>query len=76
MLEEVFGVGETFDVETEKLFDEFYLLKETILRGDVSNQDRFTELSGVLASKSIETKDIVARELRQLARLSGREFAI
>lgn len=76
VLEEVFGVGETFDVETEKLFDEFYLLKEAILRGDVSNWDRFTELSSVLASKSIETKDIVARELRQLARLSGREFAI
>ncbi len=76
VLEEVFGVGETFDVETEKLFDEFYLLKEAILRGDVSNWDRFTELSSVLASKSIETKDIVARELRQLARLSGREFAV
>lgn len=76
VLEEVFGVGETFDVGTEKLFDEFYLLKETILGGDVFNQDRFTELSSVLASKSIETKDIVARELRQLARLSGREFTI
>ncbi len=73
VLDTIFDI-EDFDVETERLFEQFYQLKQELLTGNDKNLDEFRKLSRTLIEKSVEVKDIVGRELRQLQRLSGREI--
>ncbi|MBS4099476.1 MAG: AAA family ATPase [Sulfuricella sp.] len=75
ILEEVFGIEGEFDVETEGLFEEFYRLREVFLK-DPSNPQALLEAAAKLAERGEEAKLIVARELRQIARISGKELGL
>lgn len=76
ILEEIFGIDEEFDIQTEEEFKEFYTVKDELLNGQAGNEERFLELAKKLADKSLEVKNIVARELRQLSRVLNKEYAV
>ncbi len=76
ILEEIFGISEEFDVETEKKFARFYILRDEINGNNFDNENEFRTLATDLASKSSETRDIIGRELRQLTKQTGKDFKI
>lgn len=76
VLDEIFDVDEYFDIQTEAEFKEFYSIKDELLEGKEQNLSRFMEVAKKLAEKSPEISDIIGRELRQLTRLTGNEFAL
>ena len=71
ILSEVFGVEQEFDVETEGLFQRFHELKRQRLAGDDGVQGDLDALAQQLRTRSVETRDIVEHEMRQLARVLG-----
>jgi predicted ATP-binding protein involved in virulence len=71
ILSEVFGVEQEFDVETEELFQRFHELKRRRLAGDDGVQRELDGLAQQLRTRSVETRDIVEHEMRQLARVLG-----
>jgi predicted ATP-binding protein involved in virulence len=73
ILDEVFGIDDEFDVETELLFDEFYKNREGFLKNPESSQ-MLLENAAKLAGRGEEAALIVDRELRQISRLSGQEL--
>jgi predicted ATP-binding protein involved in virulence len=75
ILEEIFGVSEEFDVETEQLFDEFYKARDTVIKSK-ANVDEFLELAKKVATRGEEALFIVERELRQASRLVGQELVL
>jgi predicted ATP-binding protein involved in virulence len=69
ILEEYFQYEETFDLETETDFEEFYRLKEEILLAKISEKDEdFQKVIKRLSKKGTEVKTILGSELRQLQR--------
>lgn len=76
VMDEIFGIDEYFDVETEKTFAHFYELRHELLSGNTARSDEFSEISRKLALKSVEARDIVGRELRQLERITGKEISL
>ncbi|TAL45256.1 MAG: ATP-binding cassette domain-containing protein [Methylovulum sp.] len=75
ILDEVFGIDDEFDVETEMLFDEFYRLKELFLQAPQSPQT-LLEAANKLAARGEEAALIVSRELRQITRITGQELLL
>lgn len=76
VLDEVFGIDEFFDPETERDFDEFERLKQEVLKGNHSVIDELVAIAQRLSSKSIEVQDIVGRELRQLQRVTQQDLPL
>ncbi|MGB8666367.1 MAG: AAA family ATPase [Serratia inhibens] len=68
ILDEVFGVPEQFDVETEKQLDEFYRLRQLVMENKTDDTE-LRALANTLTQKGEEVGAIVSMELRQLARL-------
>jgi AAA15 family ATPase/GTPase len=68
ILDEVFGVPEQFDVETEKQLDEFYRLRQLVMENKTDDTE-LKALANTLTQKGEEVGAIVSMELRQLARL-------
>lgn len=66
VLKSVFGVEEEFDLETEKLLDEFRAMREQVLRG--RSYDEIVPLAEKLSARSVELRDIASMELKQLQR--------
>lgn len=76
VIDEIFGIEEFFDVETESEFQEFEKLKQKLLGGDKSVMPKLTALAQQLASKSVEVQDIVGREVRQLERITQQDIPL
>lgn len=76
VLEEVFGIEEDFDIETEKLFDEFYEFRNQILAKKEVNETNFLQLAKELAIKSLTVKNIVISELLQVNRKTGKNYQL
>lgn len=75
ILDEIFGIDDEFDVETEKLFDEFYRVREQFLKAPDSSQE-LRALAKKLTSRGEEAALIISRELRQIARITGQEITL
>ena len=76
VLDEIFGIDEYFDVDTEEDFEKFYDLKQSILSGNDTTIDELLQISRKLLDKTVETRDIVGRELRQIQRITGKEITL
>ncbi|MBF0541701.1 MAG: AAA family ATPase [Nitrospirae bacterium] len=80
VVEDIFGVKELFDLETEDLFKEFYELREKMLDNkniiSADENKKFIQLANILASKGTEIRDIIGREIRQLVRITGRDIEL
>ena len=75
ILEEIFGVSEEFDVETEQLFDGFYKERDSVIKTK-SISDKFLELAKQVANRGEEARFIIERELRQVSRLISQEVEL
>ena len=69
ILNEIFDIEEEFDVETEKGFAEFYQLKKQLLSGESKDFKKIEKKGEDLAKISLEVRDIIGREIRQLKKL-------
>ena len=76
ILDEVFGVEEDFDIETEEEFDVFYKMKNAILNKENINETKFINIARKLAEKGLETQNMVMFELRQLNKLTQKNFQL
>ncbi len=76
VLDEIFDIDEYFDIQTEADFKQFYQFKDELLSDNNSHLEEFSDLSRRLSQKGIEVQDIIGRELRQLERITGKEFAL
>lgn len=77
ILDEVFGIKDEFDVETEAMFDRFYALRDAFMAGpDGHDPADLLAVAGALAARGDEVAQIVLRELRQVGRLTGRELVL
>ncbi len=76
ILEEIFGVEETFDDETEAEFRQFYQLRDEIMQGDDDKITEWLQIARHLMKKGIEVTDIVGMEVRQMSRILKRELSI
>jgi predicted ATPase len=78
VLDEVFDIDKLFDIETETLFEQFYQLRDEIMR-DKNNEDKipvFLELARQLTQKGVEVTGVVGRELRQMSRIINRDLSL
>lgn len=76
ILEEIFGIKEQFGEAVEKKLDEFYLLKDKILKDEISIEDAaFQALVQKLSIQGVELESIIGMELKQINRLKGKAFA-
>ncbi|WP_423396000.1 AAA family ATPase [Burkholderia sp. LMG 21824] len=75
ILDEIFGIEQEFDVETERMFDEFYAERDQFLRQRASS-DQLLGAATRLAERSEEARTIVETELRQISRRSGVEVRL
>ncbi len=76
VLDEIFGIDEYFDVETEAQFDEFAKLKKDLLAGKAEVRKKLLEVAQTLSEKSTEVQDIIGRELRQIERITQQSIAL
>ncbi|MBC8045052.1 MAG: AAA family ATPase [Rhizobacter sp.] len=76
VLAEIFGIDEYFSVEMQSKLDVFYRYRNELMNGVESHRDDFLKLSQELSETSVEINDIVGREIRQLQRITGKEFAL
>lgn len=75
ILNEVFGIDDEFDIETEALFDDFYRFRDQFMK-DQQGREVLLETAGKLAARGEEAALIVSRELRQIARVTGQELSL
>ncbi|MBV6818582.1 AAA family ATPase [Rahnella sp. PD12R] len=68
ILEEVFGVEEQFDVETEELLEQLRLARNGYLAGTQDDSELKKTVELLLAKNSEELEGIVQMEMRQVAR--------
>jgi energy-coupling factor transporter ATP-binding protein EcfA2 len=76
ILEEVFGINAEFDVETERLLAEFYAARATLLQNHQADPTALRQAAAQVTERSEEAGHIVAREIRQLQRLTQRELSL
>jgi predicted ATP-binding protein involved in virulence len=74
ILEEVFGVKERFGIRVEEDLKQFYQFKSKILNDENYDFDGFLNLVSKLASESIELESMLGMELKQIKRLTGKDF--
>lgn len=75
ILEEIFGVSEEFDIETEQLFDTFYQARDVVIKSKQGIIE-FLELAKKIANRGEEARFIIERELRQVSRLISQELVL
>lgn len=75
ILDEVFGVSQEFDVATERLLDQFYDLRQAFLQSPQDSAE-LLNLAKAITTHSEEAGQIIARELRQITRITGRELSL
>ncbi|HMT93257.1 AAA family ATPase [uncultured Thiothrix sp.] len=75
ILEEIFGVSEEFDIETEQLFADFYKERDLVIKNKQIS-DKFLEIAKKVSSRGEEAQFIIERELRQVSRLISQEIIL
>ena len=74
ILEEIFGVKERFGIRVEEDLKKFYQFKSKILGEEDFDIEPFLDLVSKLASESIELESMLGMELKQIKRLTGKDF--
>ena len=72
VLRSIFGIESEFDIDTEKLFQEFHAEKRKLLSGETKNPQTVFALADKLAARSEEVAGLVGIELRQIERQLAR----
>lgn len=74
ILEEIFNVKERFGVQVEEDLKKFYQFKSKILGEEDFDIEPFLDLVSKLASESVELESMLGMELKQIKRLTGKDF--
>ncbi|HFA48793.1 MAG TPA: ATP-binding cassette domain-containing protein [Bacteroidetes bacterium] len=75
ILDEIFDVEERFGLETEQQLDDFYKMRDDIFAGKTIDKKEFTTLVNKLLKEGIEVQQIIGHELRQIKRITQKEFS-
>ncbi len=75
IIKEVFGIDSFFSVEVEKDLEQFRSFRTKILQGESYDKPAFDKLVEKLTDYGYEIEAIIARELRQIERLTTKETA-
>ncbi|MDJ0840706.1 MAG: AAA family ATPase [Acidobacteriota bacterium] len=76
VLSEIFGVKQRFGPEVEKRIDAFYDLRTRLLGGEIDALDAFVALGKELAETTLEVRNIVIPEIRQIEKALRRETGL
>ena len=68
VLEEIMGLEEWYDPETEKLLEEFRAERKQAYEGDFAAKEKATKLAEQIGKRSMELQYMMGRELRQMER--------
>jgi predicted ATPase len=68
VLEDIMGLEEWYDPDTEALLAQFRELRNAALRGDASAKQKAIDLAAAIGGRSLELQYMMGRELRQLQR--------
>lgn len=74
ILDEIFDVDEHFGQETEVNLSKFYTFRNSVLEGKNIDELQFKALIKELIEDGYEVEQIVGRELRQLKRITKKDF--
>lgn len=72
VLEEIMGVEEFYDPETEQLLAQFRSRRDLAYQGSAESQAEARRLAGVIGGRSIELQYLMGRELAQMDRQLNR----
>lgn len=75
IMDDIFNVKERFDVETEAELKLFYEQRDALMHKEEVDEDKFKALIAAIKKRSYELNDIMALELIQLKRVTGRDFS-
>ena len=76
ILQEVFGIHERFGEDTEEDLATFQKLRNKILKNETIDEEHFNQLIHRLSAESQEVSNIIGRELRQIKRITNKEFVV
>lgn len=68
VVEEIMGVNEWYDPETEKLLADFRAKRDAAYRGDANAKAAARDLAGLIGKRSLELDYMMGRELSQMDR--------
>ncbi len=68
IIEEIMGLEEWYDPETEKLLTEFRAERDRAYQGDAAAKDKAVRLAEGLSARSMELRYMMGRELNQMER--------
>jgi len=72
VLEEIMGLEEWYDPETEKLLADFRAEREKAFQGDAAAKAKALEMAQQLGNRSMELRYVMGRELNQMERRLGK----
>jgi hypothetical protein len=75
VVEDIMGLKEWYDPETEKLLAEFREQREAAYRGDAGAQAKARQLAGHIGARSMELDYMMGRELSQMDRQLAKSSA-
>lgn len=76
IVKEILGVEENFGIEVEALLKSFYIERDKIINNPDANSDFLVKLSKDLAIQSPQLQSIIGSELKQLSRITHKEFSL
>ncbi len=74
VVREIFDIQSPFSYNTEQEMNEFYQMRDKILKQEKVDEKKFKRLIMKLAEKGIETEGVMRREIRDLERKTGKTF--
>ena len=72
VLEEIMGLEEWYDPDTEKLLGDFRAERDKVFRGDFAAKAKAVQLADRLGNRSMELRYLMGRELNQMERRLGK----
>ena len=72
VLEDIMGLEEWYDPETEKLLADFRAERDKAFQGDLAAKAKAVQLAELVGSRSMELRYMMGRELNQMERRLGK----
>jgi len=74
VVREIFDIQSPFSYDTEQEMNEFYQMRDKILKQEKVDEKKFKRLVEELVQKGVEIDGVMRRELRDLERRTGKTF--
>ncbi|HAO21354.1 MAG TPA: hypothetical protein DCQ37_13325, partial [Desulfobacteraceae bacterium] len=74
VVREIFDIQSPFSYDTEQEMNEFYQMRDKILKQEKVDEKKFKRLAEELVQKGVEIEGVMRREIRDLERRTGKTF--